>query len=97
MEIQTKFETLIAKITSSGEKYALIFELKHLEASSELMQAFTHLNDSALLQHELAYALGQMPYSSAIEEFLKSVITDEQQAPVVRHEAAEGLANFGKK
>ena len=47
-------------------------------------------DSSALLGHELAYCLGQIGSTSALP-ILESVLRDEQQHPMVRHEAAEAM------
>ncbi len=42
---------------------------------------------SALLKHELAYCLGQMKNAVALST-LESVLTNEQEDPMVRHEVS---------
>ena len=42
-------------------------------------------DESALLKHELAYCLGQMKKTSALP-VLESVLADEKEDPMVRHE-----------
>lgn len=43
------------------------------------------LDPSTLLKHELAYCLGQMKNKAALE-ILETVLTNEQEDPMVRHE-----------
>lgn len=43
------------------------------------------LDPSTLLKHELAYCLGQMKNTAALE-ILETVLTNEQEDPMVRHE-----------
>lgn len=47
--------------------------------------------------HEVTYALGQYPpeFKGLAKPFLINVINDDKEFAVVRHEAAEGLSNFG--
>ncbi len=49
---------------------------------------------SALLRHEIAYVLGQMQNSEALE-ILSKVLSDESEHVMVRHEAAEALGAIG--
>jgi hypothetical protein len=42
---------------------------------------------SALLKHELAYCLGQMKNTAALST-LQSVLADEREDPMVRHEVS---------
>lgn len=46
---------------------------------------------NALLQHEAAYCLGQRGDLSAVTD-LEAALRDSRHEPIVRHEAAEGLA-----
>lgn len=82
------------------DKYTSIFELKGMgneESAKTLMENFKKLNGSELLMHEVTYALGQYPpaLKQLVMPFLINVINDEAEFAVVRHEAAEGLSNFG--
>jgi len=47
-------------------------------------------DDSALLKHELAYCLGQMKVKTALPT-LESVLRDENEDPMVRHEVRLSL------
>ena len=52
---------LNSKNSDVGEKYKAIFELKALaneHAQSLLIEGFNYLDESELLKHEIAYALG---------------------------------------
>ena len=54
-------QALRIKTTSIGVKYRAIFELKSLntiKSAVALMSIFNSLDDSELLKHEVAYALG---------------------------------------
>lgn len=77
------------------ERFRALFTLKNLggkESVEEISRCF--VDDSALLKHELAYCLGQMQDTSAIE-VLTNVLKDKNQEPMVRHEAAEALGAIG--
>ena len=49
---------------------------------------------SVLLKHEVAYVLGQMQDSYAIDSLIER-LADPQEDPIVRHEAAEALGAIG--
>lgn len=48
---------------------------------------------SVLLDHEIAYVLGQMQQPNSVE-FLIQLAADNSANPIVRHEAIEALGNF---
>lgn len=66
METKLKNPETLLKILKNpssdvGEKYKAIFELKALaneEAQNLLIESFDFVDDSELLKHEIAYALG---------------------------------------
>nr|CAD7591598.1 unnamed protein product [Timema genevievae] len=77
------------------ERFRALFTLKNIGGSTAINCINQCFNDpSALLKHELAYCLGQMQDSLAIP-FLKSVLQDTSQEPMVRHEAGEALGAIG--
>lgn len=45
-------------------------------------------DESALLKHELAYCLGQIKNTAALP-VLESVLTNEKEDPMVRHEVSK--------
>jgi len=77
-------------------RFRALFTLKAVggrEAVEWMARAFA--DESALLKHEVAYCLGQLQSPLALE-VLTGVLADRQgQQPIVRHEAAEALANIG--
>ncbi|CAG8487310.1 6479_t:CDS:2, partial [Acaulospora colombiana] len=77
------------------KRFRAIFTLKNIanEKSIDIL-AKAFKDDSALLKHELAYVLGQIknPYANPV---LSSVLADETEDPMVRHEAAEALGAIG--
>jgi len=77
------------------ERFRALFTLRNLGgplAIEGISRCFS--DSSALLKHELAYCLGQMQDTSAIPA-LNSVLSDEKQEPMVRHEAGEALGAIG--
>lgn len=69
------------------ERFRALFTLKNLGgnlAIEKISKCFT--DDSCLLKHELAYCLGQMRDDYAIP-YLIEVLKDNNQEPMVRHEA----------
>lgn len=78
-------------------RFRSLFALKHIggiKAIEAIGGAFQ--DPSVLLKHELAYVLGQMKDIRAIP-ILNGVLADEEQDPMVRHEAAEALGAIGSK
>ncbi|KRX46865.1 Deoxyhypusine hydroxylase [Trichinella murrelli] len=73
------------------KRFRALFTLRNLgghAAIDAICESFT--SSSALLKHELAYCLGQMGDRYA-KPMLEQVLKDENQEPIVRHEAAEAL------
>jgi len=76
------------------KRYRAMFALQDLntvEAVEALSASFS--DGSALLKHEVCFALGQMQNAAAIEP-LATVLRDQTEHEVVRHEAAEALGNI---
>lgn len=69
------------------ERFRALFTLRNLggEAAIECISE-CFIDESVLLKHELAYCLGQMQDKRAIP-VLRSVLEDQKQDPIVRHEA----------
>lgn len=80
--------TVLANTTlPMKERFRALFTLKNLGgnlAIENIAKCFT--DNSCLLKHELAYCLGQMKDEYAIP-YLIVVLRDEEQEPMVRHEA----------
>lgn len=55
---------------------------------------FKFQEGSELLKHEIAYAIGQFGNPKSLS-FLAEIVENENELPVIRHEAAEGIANIG--
>ncbi|KAL0265671.1 UNVERIFIED_CONTAM: hypothetical protein PYX00_011385 [Menopon gallinae] len=74
-----------------------LFTLRNIhtdESASIIASAFT--SRSVLLKHELAYVLGQMTRKCSVQDLL-SVLKNEDEDEIVRHEAAEALGNYRDK
>ncbi|KAG7189410.1 hypothetical protein KM043_017115 [Ampulex compressa] len=78
------------------ERFRALFTLRNIggpKAIREIARCFK--DPSALLKHELAYCLGQMQDTDAVN-ILIDVLKDLKQEPMVRHEAAEALGAIGE-
>ncbi|TFY67266.1 hypothetical protein EVG20_g4002 [Dentipellis fragilis] len=72
-------------------RFRALFTLKALkneDAIRIISKGF--VDPSALLKHELAYCLGQIKNEAALPT-LNTVLADESEDPMVRHEAAEAM------
>ncbi len=68
-----------------------------MKDKEKLMEIFDKLDNSSLLKHEVTYALGQMEWDKKTGDFLISVLENKEEEAVVRHEAGEALANYGRE
>ena len=96
---------LISEQTPLAVRFRALFSLKHyaseqpptshtIPAIEAIAAAFG--SPSALLKHELAYCLGQTRNLAAVP-FLRSVLEDEGEDTMCRHEAAEALGALGDR
>nr|XP_026490863.1 deoxyhypusine hydroxylase [Vanessa tameamea] len=77
------------------ERFRALFTLRNLGGETAIKCISDCFKDeSVLLKHELAYCLGQMQDVKAVP-ILKSVLSDTNQDPIVRHEAGEALGAIG--
>lgn len=90
---------LHAKLRKGGltlpQKYRILFSLrncKNASAHAALLDALK--DDSALLRHDVAFALGQRQDPASIATLL-AILNDPQEHCMVRHEAAEALGAIG--
>jgi len=73
------------------DRYRALFALRDLqtdEGVKQLMRGFSA--SSALLRHEVAYVLGQLQNPTSFDG-LKVVLENDDEHPMVRHEAAEAI------
>lgn len=84
-------ETLLNENALMFERYGALFALRNKGGSAAVKALGAVFSaKSALLKHEVAYVLGQMCRSDSTE-FLISVLRDQKEHAMVRHEAAEAL------
>lgn len=68
-------------------RYRALFVLRNIGGKESIdIIASTFDDESSLLKHELAYCLGQLQDDYSVD-ILRSVVKDEQQDAIVRHEA----------
>ena len=96
-------QTLCDEESELAKRFRALFSLKHLasqnppsEATVPAIEAIAaaFASPSALLKHELAYCLGQSRNLAAVP-FLRAVLQNLQEDPMVRHESAEALGALG--
>ena len=79
------------------DRFRALFTLKNIGTEiciKEISKSFN--DDSSLLKHELAYCLGQIQNKCAVP-ILNSVLEDNKQEVIVRHEAGEALGAIGSQ
>ncbi|KAA1469917.1 deoxyhypusine hydroxylase [Dentipellis sp. KUC8613] len=94
---QTELDNLESVLLNRSGKVPLhnrfraLFTLKALKNEDAIRIISKGFADpSALLKHELAYCLGQIKNEAALPT-LNTVLADESEDPMVRHEAAEAM------
>ncbi|KAK9804981.1 hypothetical protein WJX73_007162 [Symbiochloris irregularis] len=86
---------LLDPATSLAAKHRVLFALRGLSTPESQRALEAALRDpSVLLRHEAAYCLGQQQREAAAT-VLTEILRDQQQHPMVRHEAAEALGAIG--
>lgn len=79
------------------QRYRAIFRLRDIDTDEACEALASSFNDpSALLKHEVAYVFGQIGNPIAVPH-LTEVIDRDNEAPMVRHEAAEALGSIASK
>lgn len=77
------------------ERFRALFTLRNIGGELSIRCIEKCFSDSSsLLKHECAYCLGQMRDPCAVPK-LQSILQDENEEPIVRHEAGEALAAIG--
>ncbi|WUR03418.1 deoxyhypusine hydroxylase (DOHH) [Vairimorpha necatrix] len=77
-----------------AKKMRALFFLRNILTDESVKILCSSFNDkSVLLKHEVAYVLGQMRLESSIDTLI-SVLNNDQEDEIVRHEAGEALGNF---
>lgn len=79
-------------------RFRALFALRSVgtDAACQAIIASFSTTDSALLRHELAFCLGQMRSSMAVP-VLETILSDQAEDPMVRHEAGEALGAIALK
>lgn len=92
-------ESVTSEATPLAVRFRALFSLKHLasqgDSSPQTLPAIeaiaaTFASPSALLKHEVAYCLGQTRNLAAVP-YLRAVLENRDEDPMVRHESAEAL------
>eukprot|EP00741_Cyanophora_paradoxa_P013796 tig00020710_g13318.t1 len=82
---------LLDKSRPLFERYRAMFALRNKNDEPATLALCDGFDDgSALFRHEIAYVLGQMQHAAAVPA-LTRVLQRDEEAPMVRHEAAEAL------
>ncbi|GAB0133745.1 deoxyhypusine hydroxylase [Epichloe bromicola] len=95
-------ERLCSESTPLPVRFRALFSLKHVATTGDPATAVAAIeaiaagfaSPSALLKHELAYCLGQTKNEAAVNP-LRDVLSDLNEDPMCRHEAAEALGALG--
>ncbi|KAG8186178.1 hypothetical protein JTE90_012002 [Oedothorax gibbosus] len=75
-------------------RYQAMFSLRNISTDTSAIALAKGLKGgSALFRHEVAYVLGQMQNPSTVKQ-LSSVLFDEKEHEMVRHECAEALGSI---
>uniref|UniRef100_A0A5S6QQK4 Deoxyhypusine hydroxylase n=1 Tax=Trichuris muris TaxID=70415 RepID=A0A5S6QQK4_TRIMR len=95
VDVRNAGEQLLNRSLPLSARFRALFLLRNINGRDSIdwiVKAFSDSSD--LLKHELAYCLGQMNNIYALDA-LSSVLSDEKQAAIVRHEAAEAIGAIG--
>lgn len=84
------------------ERYRAMFALRDLSSPPDLPTAVPAVqalargfsDPSALFRHEIAFVFGQLSHPASIPSLTKT-LSNEKEASMVRHEAAEALGSLG--
>ena len=80
------------------ERYRAMFTLRNIGTSDAVKALASGLlsGKSALFRHEIAFVFGQMLHQDSVE-VLKSVLENDEEVDMVRHECAEALGSIASK
>lgn len=94
--VQSLQAKLKAPETSLPEKYRVLFSLRNIDGKEAHEALSLALKDnSALFRHDVAFCMGQRQDPAALE-VLQSILSDDREHPMVRHEAGEALGAIGR-
>ncbi|KAK9481358.1 armadillo-type protein [Lipomyces japonicus] len=87
-------QILVDQSLSLFERYRAMFRLRDLHTADAIDALITGFADpSALFRHEIAYVFGQLSDPRSVQA-LVTVLKNEQEQGMVRHEAAEALGSI---
>lgn len=86
------------------QRYRAMFALRDLASPPDLPTAQPAIlslargfkDPSALFRHEIAFVFGQLSHPASIPSLIE-VLSDQKEASMVRHEAAEALGSLGEE
>lgn len=98
--LQEEYAKLLDPHEPLGSRMRELYRLKesghiHTPAATELLLSAIDTTDSVLLQHEIAYNIGQTKQRINAISGLEKIIRNMSYDPVTRHEAAEALGALG--
>ncbi|KAF3436181.1 hypothetical protein FNV43_RR23273 [Rhamnella rubrinervis] len=92
--VQQLREVLLDEEKGMYERYAALFALRNNGGKEAVAAIVDSLGSkSALLKHEVAYVLGQLQNKIA-SAALSNILKNDNEHPMVRHEAAEALGSI---
>ena len=95
---EVKVGAILNNVESSlASRFRALFTLRGLGTPDAITQICNCFSDpSSLLKHELAYCLGQIQTPLALNKLI-CVVEDEEEDPMVRHEAGEAMGAIGDR
>lgn len=98
-DVQRLAERLRRTSVPLDQRFSAMFALRNKRdqcATTALADALVNCGDNALLQHEVAFVLGQLQSPAGVQA-LAHVLSDTDADEMVRHEAAEALGAIGNE
>ena len=85
---------LLDSTQSLFARYRAMFALRNIGTDESVLALADGFGDaSALFRHEIAYVFGQMSHPASVPSLI-TVLKDEKEDEMVRHEAAEALGSI---
>lgn len=94
--IEALGRSVLSPGVSMAQRHRDLYTLRHIDDAENVVRVLRGVlaDGSALLKHEVCYALGQMQ-SPAARGLLREVLLDRTQPTMPRHEAGEALGAIG--
>jgi deoxyhypusine monooxygenase len=97
-------KTLLDTKVPLFQRYRAMFALRDLSSPPDLPTAVPAVlalakgfsDPSALFRHEIAFVFGQLSHPASIPSLVEA-LSDQKEASMVRHEAAEALGSLGEE